>query len=474
MKRTFATTMPDRIGAFLTASRIFAKLNLNITRVSYNKAVDAHMLFLEAEGTQDALCQAADALEKIGYLHDTPTRASVIVLEFHLPDVPGAVEPILSLIHDFHFNISYISSQQNGSAFQDFRMGLFVEEPEDVSRFLQHASRLCHVHIVNYDPTTLSLDNTVFYVSFVNQVAACIGMSSDEKQALLIESNCIMEMLSHRDSPPYQTFDYIGQFAQKIKDSHHSAYQPRITRQTLAQGVEMTLLEPPCGSNICLLQTPQGIVCIDGGFTCFQNETLSFIRQAIPDFDKQKKIFLLTHADVDHCGIAACFDTVYLSDTCFENFAREHHRQDNLREENPLHAPYVRISKLLTGYKPPAMQTLRPIGRKKTEALLEHIATISIFSLQFDAYEGAGGHVKGETIWIERTLRLAFTGDLFVNLKAFTPQQASFNRLAPYLMTCVDTDPKLAAALRQEIFALLEPGTWQILGGHGGIYEYHA
>ena len=33
MKQTFTTVMPDRIGAFLKASRIFAALGLNITKL---------------------------------------------------------------------------------------------------------------------------------------------------------------------------------------------------------------------------------------------------------------------------------------------------------------------------------------------------------------------------------------------------------------------------------------------------------
>ncbi len=37
MKKTYITTMPDHIGAFLKASECFASLGINITRVSYNK-----------------------------------------------------------------------------------------------------------------------------------------------------------------------------------------------------------------------------------------------------------------------------------------------------------------------------------------------------------------------------------------------------------------------------------------------------
>ena len=55
MKQTFTTVMPDQIGAFLKADRCLTKLGLNITRVSYNKAVDKHTLFIEAEGTKEQL-----------------------------------------------------------------------------------------------------------------------------------------------------------------------------------------------------------------------------------------------------------------------------------------------------------------------------------------------------------------------------------------------------------------------------------
>ena len=58
-KKTFVTSMPDHVGAFLKASRCFADLNINITRVSYNKAVDIHTLFIEAEGPQQDLEKAA-------------------------------------------------------------------------------------------------------------------------------------------------------------------------------------------------------------------------------------------------------------------------------------------------------------------------------------------------------------------------------------------------------------------------------
>lgn len=51
--------------------------------------------------------------------------------------------------------------------------------------------------------------------------------------------------------------------------------------------------------------------------------------------------------------------------------------------------------------------------------------------------------------------------------KELTPEQAAYNKFAPYLMTSVDTDPVLCAAERRAIPEILGPGTWHIFGGHG-------
>ena len=83
--------MPNHIGAFLKASRCFAELGINITRVSYNKAVDSHMLFIDAEGTAEQLDKATEELTKIGYLQCGIDNRSVVLLEFKLKDEPGSV-----------------------------------------------------------------------------------------------------------------------------------------------------------------------------------------------------------------------------------------------------------------------------------------------------------------------------------------------------------------------------------------------
>ena len=78
-------------------------------------------------------------------------KTSIVLIEFCLCDIPGSVTDVLELINEFNFNISYISSQENGTDYQYFKMGLYVEDYNKVSDFLKEAEKLCKVRVINYN-----------------------------------------------------------------------------------------------------------------------------------------------------------------------------------------------------------------------------------------------------------------------------------------------------------------------------------
>lgn len=473
MKKTFTTVMPDRIGAFLRADRCLTRLGLNITRVSYNKAVDAHMLFIEVDGTESQLRDAEAELSRLGYLAGADSVGGVILIEFRLRDEVGALLPVLELIDDYNLNISYISSQENGTHHQYFKMGLFVENGREISDFMKRASLLCRLKVIDYKGSEKILDNTVFYLSFANDIAERMDLCDGEKNELIVSSNMIMQMLDERDAPVYKTFDYIRQFADRLASCRGDAFAPRISRHVGRGGTEILLIEPPCGSNICVMESGGTLYFVDSGFALYREETLALLRREIDGFDGKRKELLLTHADVDHSGFLDLFDRVHLSRKCSDNFAAERAGAAAIREENPTHAPYVRISKILSDYRPPSGDNFEVFGKAEAvEGLFESAGTLELGGLNFEVYEGAGGHVAGETVFIERHEGIAFTGDILVNVKDFTAEQKSFNRLAPFLMTSVDTAPDLAKAERAALPDLLGEGEWTVFGGHGGAMLY--
>ncbi|MBQ4089012.1 MAG: Zn-dependent hydrolase [Clostridia bacterium] len=474
MKKTYVTTMPDHVGAFLQASRRISELGINITRVSYNKAVDMHTLFLEVSGAPEQIDQADRSLSEIGYLRSDDSDRSIVLLECRLRDEPGSVLRILELIREFNFNISYMSSQENGTPYQLFKMGLFVENREAINEFLVRAEDICAVRVIDYNHTEKNFDNSIFYQTYANGLAACMDIGPVGREELLINTNLAMQVLDERGLSPYRTFDSISRFAEMLAQHRGDAFSPRISEHRITDNTSITLIEPPCGSNVAIIKSGSEYLFVDTGYACYREEMLAIFRRLIPDFDSMKKHALLTHADVDHCGLLPMFDQVDMSlksKLCIE---AEYGGGDGFREQNPLHRPYIRICKTLTGLVPMDPKNINVIcgDSERPETPIMPVGRYSFGDLDFEIYEGQGGHLPGEIILIDYAHKLVFTGDVYVNLKGMTAEQAAYNQYAPILMTSVDTDPKLCRQERNEVMQRLGAGDWQIFGAHGMKKDY--
>lgn len=112
---------------------------------------------------------------------------------------------------------------------------------------------------------------------------------------------------------PYRTFDSIRRFAELLSQSRGERFLPRVTNCRLTDETALTLIEPPCGSNTAILTHGEDVLFIDSGYACYRPEMLTLFRRLVPNFDARKKTILITHADVDHCGLLPEFDEVLLS-----------------------------------------------------------------------------------------------------------------------------------------------------------------
>lgn len=467
--------MPNHIGAFLKASKCFSKLGINITRVSYNKAVDSHTLFIEVDGDEAQLEKANEKLKEIGYLPNGEEQSKIVLLAFRLKDEPGSVTNVLELISKFNFNISYISSQENGSDYQQFKMGLYVCEQNALSEFLNQAEKICKVELIDYNNTEKVYDNSIFYNSYVNALAKIASLSETKKQDLLVNVNLAMQTLDEQGLSPYKTFDSISKFTELLVECKGKDFNPRVTEHYITDKTKITLIEPNCGSNTAIIESNGERVFVDSGYACYKQEMLKLIKTLVPDFKSQKERLLITHVDVDHVGLFNEFDEVIVSQRSAESLLSEINKTAGFREQNSLHLPYVNICKILTEYEVVDKNKLRPLWNKSSlTAPIEQIGFYSVGELNFEVYEGKGGHLLGEILLIDFEHKVAFTGDVFVNLKELTKKQAEYNRYAPILMTSVDTDSKLCAKERSAFLQRLGVGKWSIFGGHGQKKIYSA
>lgn len=476
LRKTYITKMPDESGAFMEACRIISAAGANITRVSYNKAVDTHTLFIDVSGAQRQLEIISAGLRELGYIQNREDNARVLLLEFLLRDVSGAVLPVLELIHSYHFNISYINSHESGGQYQHFRMGLFIDRPNAIRDFLERASRLCEIRVIDYDPGERVLDNAVFYMDFANRVAEKLHLNRSCANELMLQSNRIMQMLDERDEPPHKTFEYISRFADLLAGNRGAAFEPIVTNLPLSGGFDLTCIQPPCGSNTYILRKDDRLLFIDCGFAIYAPEMRDLLHRLYPNFDRLPREIAVTHPDMDHCGLLDWFETIHMSPLARQHFQLENSGAPNFRERNPAHAPYCAISRILSRYSPPEMNRLRVVEGPPDDpaAPLWPIGSLTFCGKRFDLYRGNGGHVPGEMILVDEAEKLVFTGDIAVNIGGFSPRQAAFNRLAPYLMTSVNVDSAAAALERRVLLERFPQSKYLYCCGHGAIWDTRA
>ena len=100
-----------------------------------------------------------------------------------------------------------------------------------------------------------------------------------------------------------------------------------------------------------IIRSNEELLFVDSGYACYKEEMVKVFQKLIPDFDSRKKTILVTHADVDHCGLLPMFDEVIVSQKTADCLRNEFLGNDGYREKNPLHKPYINICKVLTSYE---------------------------------------------------------------------------------------------------------------------------
>jgi Zn-dependent hydrolases, including glyoxylases len=478
-RRTYVTSMPDKTGAFLLASKIIAKHSGNIVRVSYNKAVDLHTLFIDVEADEKALSDIAEELGDIGYLNEKISETRVIVVNIKIPDVPGSVLPILRILDRYGINISYMNSSTSNSEFQDFKMGLLIENPKIIKMLLDDISELYQIDITDYDDSEKNLDNTIFYIRLANEMKELMNLSTKVTMEFVSESNRIMQMLQEKGENPNKVFDYIRRFAYFISQHRGSNFSADIEKIEISGLVTLYNIQPPCGSNTYVMESGGELVLVDTGYTIYSDEMYGIFSKLFGTWEGKVKRIYITHSDVDHCGLLSKIggSRICLNKKSADSLERQYKGIPDNRENSDIGLGYSKLSRIISGYVPVGVERFEILDADTPEnhSELLHIGNFTVGDIDFKVYEGSGGHTPGEMVFVSETSGVIFTGDILVNISGFSSERAEFNSLAPYLMRSVNIDSKKATEMRNQVIKIAERVSADnkkpciICGGHGPV-----
>ncbi len=305
----------------------------------------------------------------------------------------------------------------------------------------------------------------------LEKIVRTFSLTEDEKDAFLKNANRIIYHIG--GDHPERIIEAIAEYAECIAGSKGAGYTPGITEQTVGD-VHITRIDPPCGSNTYVLETKEGLLVVDAGYSCYAKELMQTIYSLYPAFVSMQKELIITHIDMDHAGAMPYFNRVYMNVTSRENFVREKTGRVNYRTKNPDRAPFYHVVEILTQYEAPPLSNIVLFDSVKPDLSLplSYIGELKAAGLTFAVYEGSGGHVEGSMVFLEKERGLMFTGDVLVNPDGYTSGQKAYNRLPGLLAGgSVNEDSNKAVAERHAVYELMKGQEWTICPGHGAVFK---
>ncbi len=313
----------------------------------------------------------------------------------------------------------------------------------------------------NEKTKTPNVDEKIY--AFADELNAILCVDKERKVKTVAK---LKEIVAMRGDRPIETvFDGIKRFASFITAKKGENFNAKVSEIKLTENTTLYMVEPPCGSNSYVMKNGKNLLFVDGGFNAYKKETLNVFESVLGDLSNYQKQMVVTHADLDHVGLVDEFDKVFVSEDCYNNFADENDGLPNIRQNNPHHALYETVSKLVLGYEPPSINRFEIIGKKTDGGALSKIGELKFCDLRFDVYQGAGGHVRGEIVLVDEKTKIVFTGDVLINVKEMSNSQVEFSRIAPIFMTSANENSAISRQERQEIAERF--GCYSCFSGHG-------
>ena len=228
MNRIFTTKTPDKPGAFMRACKVIMDHNGNIVRVSYNKGIN---LFIEVCATEEQLNAIDKELADISYVDEAPPEPTVLVMNVRITDVPGALYPVLKVIDKYNVNISYLNSSADMKGYQDFNIGMVVENPGISRKILDEVAELYALDVQDYNGNDKELDNTVFYIRLANGIQKLFRFDDEKVKQFITEASKVSAKLTKRGDDPANALENVKQIANYIAFNRDLNFRAKIRKE---------------------------------------------------------------------------------------------------------------------------------------------------------------------------------------------------------------------------------------------------
>jgi glyoxylase-like metal-dependent hydrolase (beta-lactamase superfamily II) len=479
-KRSFIARVPDLPGSLHRAAEIITRYSGNINRIQFDRRIDPYTVFFEVTTDEDSYRQITEELNAIGYLQSSLKPLSFLKFYVYIPHRPGALSDFLHYTTACKANIAFIDFDDKGRHPDRLTISLNLEDSSGADRLLDQLKSRYRIEILEYDNSGLHLDDTVFYLRFAQNIREIIGDSEDRfLMRLLGDINHIAQELMNLGQDPKKAFESVLVTGRTLKATKGSQFYADVQVLPAGNGITVYCFQPPCGGNVFILESPGEAVMIDTGYGIYYPEISGMIRQYAPDALKNLSHIIVTHADADHCGAGSHYKVPALMHPGTLEILRVANRAYGSRnEESILEEVYTTMINLFSGFAPSEEIEVVPTTPLASRGIFPVISRFTLGGVEFEILEGMGGHTYGMIFVYSPRTGLLFTSDTVINFEYLTPERATYNSLAVFLVTSVNVDSDIAKKERRALLDLAEDTGKEateldrpclICGGHGPV-----
>ena len=451
----FIIRIPDT-GSLHDAVRIIAEAGITITRCHFNRSIDPKTAFFSVSGTAEGCLRATDMLTRGGYLqteirYPTSIRFTVIV-----PDIPGTLHEILTILDTYKAEISSLSFDNRGQNPDRLWVAIRVRDPCLTERMITDLGGRYTVEIDGYDSGDDETDGSLFYIRYAERVKQILGENSDPYLLnLLNQFSHIAQQLTEYGEEYEETLEQILQNGKRISETCGKGFYADVQKILVKEGIWLYCFQLPCGGSIYVIDTNQGRIMVDTGYGIYHEDVMRMFNHysltGAPGFSR----IILTHGDTDHCGAAGYFDSpIWTHEGTWKIIETNNRAYGACCEDVIYEQVYTVMINLFARMHPLLSVHLFPPSSGET---IENFPVLDRFvdaGIAGTIIEGYGGHQHGMVYLLCEEEGLLFTSDTILNLKHLTPERSEYNGFAVYLVRSVNVNPDLVKKERKNLMSL--------------------
>jgi len=477
---SFIARVPDEPGTLHRVAELLKENAVNLNRIQYDHRIDRNTVFFEVTGSPEGYARVVEELDRIGYLQTRLPTLRLLTLNIWLPHRPGGLFEFLHEVTEARANIVAIDFDDGGAVPERVELTLNLSESTAIEALLDRLKARYRLEVVEYDPTSHRLDDTIYYVRLAEQIRELIGAADDRFLLCLLQDiNHVVQELNHRGRDPAETFETCLAAGRRLRETQGDGFYADIQRIRVSDRVQLWCFQLPAGGNTYLLDAGDDLVFVDTGFGCYHDEIIRMVQaQGISDLSRLSRV-VVSHADADHSGGAGLFSAPSLMHPVTLQIGKDLSRAYGSRsEESVLEAVYTTLINLFSEYTPATrVRTFptEPLGEREGFAIIDRL---EVGDLVFEVLEGHGGHMHGQCYLFEPDHGLLLPADALINFESLTEERRTYASIAVYLVTSVNVDSERANEERHALLRLvadtdarLAPSGRRCLvaGGHGSV-----